>query len=77
MGIHYRAWGDVYGSSEVDILKIFSLGLKFLILSVQGYHDRGEYGKYHIITPKGNTRKEKKKSLTPKLIENIILIESK
>ena len=76
MGIHCRAWGDDYGSLEADILlKFFSLGLKFLILSTQGYHDRGEYGKYYIITPKGNTLKRKKASLQNSL-RMFILIES-
>lgn len=73
MGIHCRAWGDVYGSLEADILlKVFSLGFKFLILSTQGYHDRGEYGRYHI-TPEGNTPKSKKSF--PQL-RIFILIES-
>lgn len=60
MGIHCRALGDVYGSLEADmLLKVFSLGLKVLILSTQGYCDSGEYGRYYI-TPKGNTPKRKK-----------------
>lgn len=43
----------------IHFLRFFPLGLKFLILSMQGYHDRREYEKYYI-TPKRNIPKSKK-----------------